>query len=93
MFGRETRNYLLDEDKIDKYRAYFGDKTDTVFREEQDENAILKALNGIDKCFVNEDANGLLEIMKSSKADSLLSNWEKQMVAHECRSAVLDLFD
>ena len=92
MFGRETRNYLLDEDKIDKYREYFGDKPDTVFREEQDESAIIKALNGIDKCFVKEDANGLLEIMKNAKASSKLSGWEKQMVIYECRSAALDLF-
>ena len=92
MFGRETRNYLLDEDKIDKYRDYFGDKPDTVFREEQDESAMIKALNGIDKCFVNEDANGLLEIMKNAKASNELSVWEKQMVTHECKSAALDLF-
>lgn len=92
MFGRETRNYLLDEDKIDKYREYFGDKPDTVFREEQDESEIIKALNGIDKYFVNEDANGLLEIMKNAKASSKLSGWEKQMVTYECRSAALDLF-
>jgi hypothetical protein len=92
MFGRETRNYLLDEDKINKYREYFGDRPDTVFREEQDESAFIKALNGIDKCFVNEDANGLLEIMKNAKASNLLSGPEKQMVAHECKAAALDLF-
>lgn len=92
MFGRETRNYLLDEDKINKYREYFGNKPETVFREEKDESAYLKALNGIDKCFVNEDANGLIEIAKNAKASNELSGWEKQMVALECRSAVMDLF-
>lgn len=39
MFGRETRNYLLDEDKIDIYRSYYSDKPDTIFREETDETA------------------------------------------------------
>ena len=93
MFGRETRNYLLDEDKINKYRDYFGNKPETVFREEKDESAYLKALNGIDKCFVNEDANGLIEIAKNAKASNELSGWEKQMVALECRSAAMDLFN
>ena len=92
MFGRETRNYLLDEDKIDKYREYFGDKPDTVFREEQDESAIKKTLSSIDRCFVDEDANGLLEILKNAKASNELSGWEKQMVSLECKSAALDLF-
>lgn len=92
MFGRETRNYLLDEDKINKYREYFGDKPETVFREEQDESAFKKAMSGIDKCFVDEDANGLLEILKNAEASNALSGWEKQMVALECRSAVMDLF-
>ena len=49
-------------------------------------------MNGIDKCFVNEDANGLIEIAKNAKASNELSGWEKQMVALECRSAVMDLF-
>ena len=39
MFGRETRNYFLDEDKIDIYRNYYADKPDTIFREETDEAA------------------------------------------------------
>jgi energy-coupling factor transporter ATP-binding protein EcfA2 len=38
MFGREARNYLLDEDKIDNYRRFFGDRPDTVFREEKEES-------------------------------------------------------
>ena len=34
MFGREVRNYLLDEDKINVYRSYFGTRPETIFREE-----------------------------------------------------------
>ena len=38
MFGRETRNYLLDEEKISRYRSFFGDRPETIFRAETNEN-------------------------------------------------------
>ena len=94
MFGRETRNYLLDEDKIDSYRRYFGDKPETVFREEErDENDIVSDLNNIDKCFVNEDANGIIEIVKKTKANTKMSNWNKQAIIHECKAALIEMCD
>ena len=37
MFGREVRNYLLDEDKIDVYRKFFGEKPETIYRAENSE--------------------------------------------------------
>ena len=39
MFGRESRNYLLDEEKIDRYRNYFGGRPETIFRTETNEAA------------------------------------------------------
>lgn len=91
MFGREARNYLLDEDKIDSYRKYFGNSPDTVFREEKDENGIINELNNIDKCFVNDDADGIAGIMDKAKANPKLSNWTKQLIIHECKTALLEL--
>ena len=91
MFGREARNYLLDEDKIDNYRRFFGNSPDTVFREEKDENRIINELNNIDRCFVNDDANGIVEIMDRAKANKKLSNWTKQLIVHECKAALLEL--
>ena len=91
MFGREARNYLLDEDKIDSYRKYFGDSPYTVFREEKDENRIINELNSIDRCFVNDDANGIIEIMNRAKENTKLSGWNKQWIIRECKSALLEL--
>ncbi len=91
MFGREARNYLLDEDKIDNYRRFFGNKSETVFREEKDETGIVSELNNIDRCFVNDDANGIVEIMNRAKANTKLSNGAKQLIIHECKSALLEL--
>ena len=91
MFGREARNYLLDEDKIDNYRRFFGNSPDTVFREEKDENSIVNELNSIDKFFVNDDANGIIEIMDRAKANTKLSNWTKQLIIHECKTALLEM--
>ena len=91
MFGREARNYLLDEDKIDNYRRFFGNSPDTVFREEKDETGIINELNNIDKCFVNDDANGIIGIMYRAKINTKLSNWTKQLIIHECKSALLEL--
>ena len=86
MFGREARNYLLDD-----YRRFFGNKSETVFREEKDETGIVNELNNIDRCFVNDDANGIVEIMNRAKANTKLSKGAKQLIIHECKSALLEL--
>ena len=96
MFGREVRNYLLDEDKIDSYRCFFSDRSDTVFRTEtneaaEKEAAMLNELNSIDKCFVNDDAYGIVEIMKNAEASTELSNWDKLRIINECESALFGL--
>ena len=91
MFGRETRNYLLDEDKIDRYRRFFGDSPDTIFRDETDETMITNELNSIDICFVNHDADGIIEIMKKAQANTQLSNWNRLKIINECNSALLEL--
>ena len=96
MFGRETRNYLLDEDKIDSYRKYFGDKPETIFREETsdaDKKAEIVAdeLKDIDRCFADGDAEGINEIMKKAEANVELPNLHKLLIINECRSALLEL--
>ncbi|MBQ9872054.1 MAG: hypothetical protein IJM27_08970 [Eubacterium sp.] len=96
MFGREVRNYLLDEDKINKYRVFFGDKPDTVLRAEtkdsaKKDEAVVRELNRINSFFVNEDADAISEIMKKTEADTELSNWNKMRIINECGSALFDL--
>ena len=96
MFGREVRNYLLDEDKIDRFRDYFGSKPETIFREETNEatkkeEAIINELNSINKCFVNEDANGIIEIRKRAEANTELSRWDKLRIISECQAALFEL--
>ena len=96
MFGRETRNYFLDEDKIDVYRSFYGDKPETILRQETDESAkkneeVVNELKNIDKCFVNNDADGISEIRKKAEANTELSNWNKLRIINECTSALLDL--
>jgi energy-coupling factor transporter ATP-binding protein EcfA2 len=96
MFGREVRNYLLDEDKIDSFRSFFGASPETVFREETNEAAqkeefIMNELNGIDQCFVHGDADGIKEIMKRAEENTEISNWNKQRIVNECKSALSDL--
>ena len=92
MFGREVRNYLLDEDKIDSYRSFFGDSPCTIFREETNEEAeVVSELNSIDRCFVNDDADGITAIMERAEANTQLSNWNKLRIINECKSALLDL--
>jgi len=91
MFGRETRNYLLDEDKIDHYRSFFGNKPGTIFREEKDENGIINEFNKIDRCFVNDDESGIKEIMNEAKANNELTSWDRGLIIHECKSALLEL--
>jgi hypothetical protein len=89
--GEYLSVYLLDEDKIDSYRKYFANSPYTVFREEKDENGIINELNKIDECFVNDDAKGIAEIMDRAKANDKLSNWTKQLIIHECKTALLEL--
>ena len=95
MFGREVRNYLLDENKINRYRSFFGDSPYTIFREETSEadknaEAVLNELNGIDRCFVNNDTDGINEIMKRAEANPALSNWNKLRIVNECKLALFD---
>ena len=91
MFGRETRNYLLDENKIDNYRKYYSNKPNTILRGEKDETEIINELNNIDKCFVNNDVDGINEIMNRAKANTKLSNWDKQGIIRECKAALFEL--
>lgn len=96
MFGREVRNYLLDEDKINRYRDYFGGRPETVFRAETGEAAkqeerVRDELNRIDERFVNGDADGIREIMEAAEAEPTLSAWNRQRIVLECVSALLDL--
>ena len=91
MFGREARNYLLDEDKIDKYRRYIGNSPHTVFREEKEDRTVINELNSIDSCFVNDDADGIMEIMNRVNANNEISSWNKQAIIHECKSALIEL--
>lgn len=96
MFGREARNYLLDEDKINIYRSFFGDKEETIFRWEAKEISknteyILNALHNIDRCFVNNDAAGIKEIQKKAEASGELSRWDKLRIINECQLALTDL--
>ena len=47
MFGREARHCLLDEDKINRYRSFFGRRPETVFRNEtNEEDKEIKAVIG-----------------------------------------------
>ena len=96
MFGREVRNYLLDEDKINRYRSFYSDRPDTIFREETNETAkqtetVINELKSIDKCFVNDEADGITEIMKRAEKNTELSNWNKMRIINECISALSDL--
>ena len=96
MFGREVRNYFLDEDKINVYRSFYGERPETIFRAETNEAAkrhedVINELNSIDRCFVNDDADGISEIMKRAEANTELSNWNKLRIINECRSALFDL--
>ena len=96
MFGRETRNYLLDEDKIDIYRSYYGDKSETIFREETDETAkkreeVINEMKSVDKCFVDGEVDEIRAIMKKAEANTELSKWNKMRIINECKSALWDL--
>ncbi len=96
MFGRETRNYLLDEDKIDIYRSYYSDKPDTIFREETDETAkkreeVINEMKNVDKCFVDGDVDEIRAIMKKAEANTELSKWNKMRIINDCKAALLEL--
>ena len=96
MFGREARHYLLDEDKINRYRSFFGRRPETVFRNETNEEdkeikAVIGELNKIDKCFVNGDADGIREILKRAEANTDLYEWNRLRLINECSSALLEL--
>ncbi|MBR5340537.1 MAG: hypothetical protein IK151_01275 [Erysipelotrichaceae bacterium] len=96
MFGREVRNYLLDEDKIDKFRNYFSDSPYTIFREEENEadkkaELVINELNSIDRCFMDEDIEGIKEIIRKAEANSELSNWNKLRIINEAQAALVEL--
>jgi hypothetical protein len=96
MFGREARHYLLDEEKINRYRSFFGRRPETVFRNEANEEdkeikAVIGELNKIDKCFVNGDADGIREILKRAEANTDLYEWNRLRIINECSSALLEL--
>ena len=78
-----------------KYRSFFGDSPYTIFKEETSEavknyEAVLNELNGIDRCFVNNDTDGIHAIMKRAEADPALSNWNKLRIVNECKLALFD---
>ena len=96
MFGRETRNYLLDEDKINSYRSFFGSRSDVIFRVEtneaaQKDEAVINELNSIDKCFVYDDADGIKKIMKEAKANTEFSVYDKRRIIDEGNLALTDI--
>ena len=96
MFGREVRNYLLDEEKINSYRKYLGDSPDTIFREEPDDapkkiDIVINEVDSIDKCFVNGDKDGITAIMKKAEENAELSNFSRLWIINECRSAMEEL--
>ncbi len=96
MFGRETRNYLLDEDKIDRFRQYFGERPETIFREETSEAArieeiVIGELRRINDRFVNDDADGIYEILREAEGSAELPNLHKLRIVNECKSALFDL--
>ena len=96
MFGRETRNYLLDEDKIDSYRNYYGNLPETVFKSEENEitkenEKVINELNNINRCFVNDDADGIVSIMKKAETDDSLSRWNRLRITNDCKAALIEM--
>ena len=96
MFGRETRNYLLDEDKINRYRIYYSGLEETVFREEttsanRKAEALISKLNRIDELFMDEDEEGIIEIIRAAEADQEFSHLSRLRIIGECQSALLEL--
>ena len=96
MFGREVRNYLLDEEKIDRYRSYFSDRPETIFREEtsnaeKQDQFVLGEWRRIDQCFVTGDADGIRAIKKDAEENKELSGWNKLRIINECTAALVEL--
>ncbi len=95
MFGREVRNYLLDENKINSFRSYFSSSPLTIFREEVSDagrqaEAVSNALFAIEECFVSGDTDGIAEIRKKAEENAELSVWNKVRIFNECTSALAD---
>ena len=96
MFGRETRNFLLDEGKINNYRRYFGASPFTIFREETNEalkqsEAVISELKNINRCFVDDNADGIQAILKKAEENADLSSWNKLRIINECKLAMLEM--
>ena len=96
MFGREVRNYLLDEEKIDRYRSYFSDRPETIFREEtsnaeKQDQFVLGEWHRVDQCFVTGDADGIRAIKKDAEENKELSGWNKLRIINECTAALVEL--
>ena len=92
MFGRETRNYFLDEEKIDKYRNFFKEQSNTIYRDEANEDEIVvKEINRINECFVNEDIDSINEIMKKADSNKNLLKVNRLRIINECKLALFDL--
>ena len=92
MFGREARNYLLDENKIDKFRDFFKEKPNTIFRDEANEDEIVvKQINAINDCFVNGDIDTIKEIMEKAISSKNLLRLNKLRIINECKLALFDL--
>ena len=96
MFGRASRNYLLDEDKINSYRSFFGNRSDTLFRVETGEaakkdEAVVNELNSIDRCFVYDDADGIKEIMQKARNNMEFSEYDKSRIINEGNLALADI--
>ena len=87
---------ILDDEKINRYRSFFGDSPYTIFREEESEadqqsEMVISELKAIDRCFADDDADGINEIMKKAEENTELSNSNKLRIISECRSALLEL--
>ena len=52
---------------------------------------MVNELNSIDKCFVNDDADGITEIMKRAEENTELSNWNKLRIISEISECKLAL--
>ena len=96
MFGREARNYLLDEEKIDRYRSFYGRRPETVFRKETNEanrrmEAAIGELKDIDRCFVNEDADAIREILRRAEGNTEITEMSRLRIMNECQAALLEL--
>ena len=93
MFGREVRPYLLDEDKIDRYRDFYSNSPYTIYRSEENDadkqnEYVLNELDKINRCFVADDANGIVAIKRSAEANTELSDFNRMRIIAECKLAL-----